>query len=420
MTNPFKDSKFNYLFAPLMLGAMNDSLIRNVIVIWYTYFLNLSWPTREDLVTLCTFAFILPSLIFASYAGKYADSYDKVKILRKIKLFEIVIVITGLILCAKQHPLSQLLILFALGAHSTFAGPIKYSILPQYYQSTAKIIVATGYMEFGTLFAILLGQLIGGALMANDMIMIAGIIVLTSAIIGYICTYYMQSTTPLINKPEFHKNIFIDNWNTYKRVVTNKNSKINIHAISWFWCLSMVYTTQFSLFALKYLGANNKVFSLLSVLYTIGLGVGAVYSAKYFSKKALNRKLVPICTLLISILTLIVLLNNNTPVNKLVGLNDFITKKHLIDIIALISISVCSGIFSIICYSDLQINATPAVRSQTIAVNNWFNAFYMVVLSLILIVILPEFDIWNTMLLLISVNVIFCIWYAIYMPKNIN
>ena len=75
-----RDKKFINLYLSIMSGALNDSMIRNAVVVSYTYFITVSWPTREDLVTLTVFSFVLPSLLFASYAGKIADSFDKIKV----------------------------------------------------------------------------------------------------------------------------------------------------------------------------------------------------------------------------------------------------------------------------------------------------------------------------------------------------
>ena len=47
MSTIFSVKKFKALFLLQTLGAMNDSLIRNSVVIFYTYFLVINWPTRE-------------------------------------------------------------------------------------------------------------------------------------------------------------------------------------------------------------------------------------------------------------------------------------------------------------------------------------------------------------------------------------
>ena len=69
--------------------------------------------------------------------------------------------------------LAGMLALFLMGTHSTFFGPVKYAVLPQYLKG-GELIGGNGLIEMGTFVAILVGQ-IGGALLVNaltDMVIV--------------------------------------------------------------------------------------------------------------------------------------------------------------------------------------------------------------------------------------------------------
>ena len=394
-----------------MLGAMNDSLIRNSVVVYYTYFIITNWPTREDLVTLTMFAFVLPSLLLASYAGKSADMYDKVLVYRIVKIFEIIVVFCAMILFYYKLYECELLILFALGIHNTFSAPIKYAILPQYFIKK-EIIIASGYIEFGTLLAILTGQMLGGWLIADNLIIVAGIIIALSAIIGCYYSFKMERVAPTATKKSLSINIFYENWCIYKQVISNQYVKVNMHLISWFWCLGTVYTVQFALFTLKYLGANAQVFSFFAVIYTLGLGIGSIICAQIASKYGINRILAVISTFLISFLTILILLQNNIPILHESDFIHFVKHKtHIINFIEIFIISICSGFLSITAYTDLQLNANSEIRSQTIAITNLSSSLYIIIASIIFAILLPKIDIWNVMMLVMIVNIIVGILY---------
>ena len=58
---------------------------------------------------------------------------------------------------ALQHLNLLLAALFLLGVHSTFFGPVKYSILPQQLRPE-ELVGGNGLVESGTFLAILLGH----------------------------------------------------------------------------------------------------------------------------------------------------------------------------------------------------------------------------------------------------------------------
>jgi hypothetical protein len=90
--------------------------------------------------------------------------------------------------------------------------------------------------------------------MANEELEIIVGLMTFSTISGLILSYRMEKTMPLGTKEKFHWNLFKDTWLSYRKVVVDKKIKNNIHAISWFWAMGVVYSTQLPVFTQIYMG----------------------------------------------------------------------------------------------------------------------------------------------------------------------
>src|SRR3569833_2319130 len=104
--------RFMPLFSTQFLGAFNDSLFKQAVVLFVTYQL-LRDPTKEfQFSAIAQGLFILPFFLFSALAGQLADDHDKARLIRIIKLAEIGIMTiggAGIILASK------VLMLVALG-----------------------------------------------------------------------------------------------------------------------------------------------------------------------------------------------------------------------------------------------------------------------------------------------------------------
>src|SRR6201989_2712408 len=158
--------RFLPLFTTQFLGAFNDSLFKQAVVLFVTYQL-FSSPHKEcQFSAIAQALFILPFFLLSALSGQLADDHDKARLIRIIKFAEILIMIVGGAgLMLANIPL-MLTAVFAMGVHSTFFGPIKYAILPQHLQKD-EVLGGTGLVEAGTYLAILGGTILAGVLAAK-------------------------------------------------------------------------------------------------------------------------------------------------------------------------------------------------------------------------------------------------------------
>ena len=98
-TNQFRllaTRRFGPLFVTQLLGAFNDNLFKNALVLLVTYQAASVTSIRpEVLVNLCGGVLILPFFLFSATAGQLADKYERSRIVRLVKLLEVGIMWPG-------------------------------------------------------------------------------------------------------------------------------------------------------------------------------------------------------------------------------------------------------------------------------------------------------------------------------------
>jgi acyl-[acyl-carrier-protein]-phospholipid O-acyltransferase/long-chain-fatty-acid--[acyl-carrier-protein] ligase len=89
----FKDRRFLPIFIVQFCGCLNDSVLKNALIILITFKIANSLTIAPYmLVMLANVLFIAPFVLFASLAGQIADRYERTIIVKIIKSAEIGIV----------------------------------------------------------------------------------------------------------------------------------------------------------------------------------------------------------------------------------------------------------------------------------------------------------------------------------------
>ncbi|NLG77494.1 MAG: MFS transporter, partial [Xanthomonadaceae bacterium] len=111
--------RFLPFFGAQALGAFNDNVYKNVLVILAAY-QAASYTTMQPqlLANVATGLFILPFVLFSGIAGQLADRYDKALVLRVVKAAEIAIMALAAIGFATKSIELLLAALFLMGTHS--------------------------------------------------------------------------------------------------------------------------------------------------------------------------------------------------------------------------------------------------------------------------------------------------------------
>ena len=162
----------NRRFAPLLLtqalGALNDNLFKGALVALVTFRARAAGLSAEALVQLSTALLMLPFFLFSALAGQLADRFDKARLMRLLKAAELGVMLLAAVGFASGNLWLLFAALFLMGTQSAFFGPLKYAVLPQHL-ADSQLVAGNALVELSTFVAIVLGTLLGGALLESTL-----------------------------------------------------------------------------------------------------------------------------------------------------------------------------------------------------------------------------------------------------------
>ena len=148
--NLLNSKRFLPLFVTQFLGALNDNIYKNALVIFIAFTIADQTEIESSiLVIIAGGLFILPYFLFSATAGQLADRYEKSILIRRIKLMEILIMGLAVVGFITQSLMMLMTVLFFMGMQSTFFGPLKYGILPQHLK-LHELTGGNGLVQMGT------------------------------------------------------------------------------------------------------------------------------------------------------------------------------------------------------------------------------------------------------------------------------
>lgn len=373
--------RFAPFFATQFLGAFNDNLFKNALIVLLT-FQAAQWTTLPAgvLANLAAGIFILPFFLFSATAGQLADKYDKARLARLVKLLEMLIMgvaAAGFAL----HSLAVLLAaLFLLGLHSTLFGPVKYAILPQHLHAD-ELVGGNALVEAGTFVAILLGTLAGGLLAGTGgdprWVAFAGLLV---AVAGYLASRGIPAAPPPAPGLTINPNPLTETWRNLGFARANRTVFLSILGISWFWLYGALFLAQFPAYAKDVLGGDETSVTLLLATFTLGIGLGSLLCER-LSGRLVEIGLVPFGSIGLTLFGLDLAfaspaaLPAGAPLatGALLGLPG--SWRVLGDLFAL---GLFGGFFIVPLYALVQLRSAAGQRARIIAANNILNALFMV------------------------------------------
>lgn len=370
------------LFLTQFLGAFNDNLFKSALVTLITFDLAAKYGLNAPvLITVVAGLFILPFFLFSSLAGQISDKYEKSRLIRIIKLVEIIL----MVLTAAAFHYVQLwwliALLFLMGAQSTFFGPLKYSVLPQLLRED-ELVAGNGLVNAGTNVAILTGTLCGGLFIMSPLgryYISAGIVGVAAS--GYIASRFIPVLPASSPELKIDRNLFRSTWQLITYPVPNRPVFMSIIGISWFWFLGSVFLAQFPSFAKDIVGGDEQVSTLFLVVFTVGIGFGATFCNKLLGGRV-SGKYVPGSLIAISVFIVMLYLVSPSQAagGALSGVGAFLSSgRSWLIILSMFLIAASGGLYSIPMYAMMQ-NLTPETHmARTIASLNIIDSLGMVI-----------------------------------------
>lgn len=386
--------RFLPLFVTQLFNAFNDNLYKTAMVLFVVYQIYNSEEAEGIFSAVASGLFIIPFFILSALAGQLADMRDKAAIIRKVKAFEIVLMIigaSGLMLAWRGYemPVSlfgietsfpvllMLLALFLTGVQSTFLGPIKYAILPQHLRKE-EVLAGTGLVEAGTYIAILAGTILAGWISVE----VAAVGIIFTSIVGYIVSRQVPPAPPQgeVEKLDWH--ILRASVRLVRDTMHNREVYYAILAISFFWTIGAVLFIQFPPLAKNVIMASKEVASIFLVIFSIGVAIGSVAVGALLKGKVSARyapqSVIAMGVFVVAFYVVCKIWEADKP-TQLLDVAGFLGwPMASIILLCLLGIAISGGMFVVPLYAFLTTRVAPDKASRTIAANNIVNSGAMV------------------------------------------
>ena len=388
------DRKFWPLCCTQFLGAFNDNFFKNAMVILITFqSLSLAGLKPGQVIALCGGVFIFPFIVFSALAGQIADKHEKARLIRFIKVMEILIMgiaVTGFFL---QSLTILMIALFLMGLQSTLFSPLKYSYMPLRLKPD-RLIEANALFQSSTFLAILLGTLLGGLTIAipDSGVIYTCVSIVFFAGLGFLFSLFILKTPPVGSNIPIQYNPFKATWNLMRYVWPKKNICGALLALAWFWFYGSALMALLPGYGKKVLGGNEHTVTGLLVLFCIGIGLGCIV-CKRICRHKLRPGLVPLSALFLSVFLFDLFMHSyfadTTQRTSALSFWDFIThRQNLRAVMDLTLIAFSGGLFFVPLMTLIQQIAPKEHLSRVIAVGNIWDSIFIGLSALILITLM--------------------------------
>ena len=349
-----KNRGFVFLLAAQALAVFDDNTFKQLLML----FVTASIPTlasRNLYISLGTALYVLPYIVFSSYAGQVADHFSKRRVIISMKLVETALLSVATLAMFMGHVVAMLVVLFLLGIHACFLDPAKEGILPQIFPDEA-LSRANGLMQLIVYTMIVTGPVAAGLLLdafpSRPYIPVS--LLVGMALVGW-CVATGISRVPAIAAGEkFRWNSFREFRQDFAEICSSRALYRTVLAIAYFWFLGAVYLQNVIGYGRALLHLSNTGISYLTASVSIGIGLGAFVAGK-LSGDRVELGLVPIGSVGLGVMGVYLFLVHHFVAQVFIG--------HFL-------LGFSGGIFIIPLQSYLQAHAGEHSKGRIIATSN--------------------------------------------------
>jgi len=273
-------------------------------------------------------------------------------------------------------------VLCGFGVQATFFSPLKYGILPDLLDE-AELVSGNGMIEAGTFLGILLGTVVGGALI----ILPAGALVTSAAVIA-VAVAGIAASFKIPLAPAAAPGLR-PSWNVPRETVALVRLSARTPAvwfavlgISWFWAVGATLLAEFPTIARDALHADGHVVTLMLAVFAVGVGIGSLICGRILRGEE-SVRYVAYAGFGVSLFTAdfawgAMHAGHLATVAAVLGSGQ---GWHLM--LDLLVLAAFGGIYSVPLYVLLQERSAPSHRARMIGANNVMNAVASVIAAVL-------------------------------------
>jgi len=285
MKNNLKGRGFKALIVTQFLGAFNDNAFKLVISFLAVEKIAGS-PGGAQYLSAASAFFILPFLVFSTYAGYLADKVSKRTIMIYAKFAEIVIMFLGFFAIRSGNFNYIYLVLFLIGTHSAFFAPAKYGILPEVLNDE-ELSEGNGLLQMWTFLAIIAGTASASFLVAvaKGKVYLTSMLFITIAIVGAISSFFIFKAPPGGTKRRFQINFVKDIYDSILAIRKKRAMRLSMAGTVYFWFLGAIFQLNILMYATKMMKISEVATGILLIVVAVGVGLGSFVAGKLSGRK---------------------------------------------------------------------------------------------------------------------------------------
>ena len=266
-------------------GAYSDNILRNLLLAMIVG-MGLAKGERDSFVSMVTFLFSMPFVLFSMTGGWLADRFSKRQVTNWTKGMEIGAMTVATVGLAAH---SRMIALVALGLVATQAalfGPSKYGLLPELLPAK-RLSWGNGVIELGTFLAIIVGT-VTGATMAEHFRgreVYAGYLLLALAVAGLSTSFGIDRVPPAAPEKQFRLNFLGDLWQQIRLMRRDRALFLAVLGNTYFWFLGSLLFSTVVVYGPDVLHTGQTKTGYLNAALAIGIGIGSMIAGVVSSNK---------------------------------------------------------------------------------------------------------------------------------------
>jgi len=295
-----KTTGFRAYLATQFLGALNDNAYKFLLLSLITAKAagDLTWEHRWTGVAQGLFA--LPFVLFAAWAGVVADRFRKDAIFVWAKCAEVVLMAGVVAAFMFDSGAALMVLLFLMATQSAFFGPAKYGYLGESI-AEEDLSRANGLVNMTTVIAVVIGQVVGGALFDGfgDHLEVGAWALVIIAVAGAVTSFgvpRVEAAQPGAPLAGAVRELF----RTGREVLGSKGLLYTVAGIGHFYLLAALLQVQLFAYAQHVLGAGATGSAVFVAMTLVGMAAGSLLAARW-SERKVELGLVPLGALIMSV-----------------------------------------------------------------------------------------------------------------------
>jgi len=296
MDKPFEKTAlggrgFLSLLACQSLGAFNDNAFKALIALMAL----MTFPPEKarPLIAAAGALFILPFILFSTLAGDLADRFPKKRLLILFKAAELVLMaLAAAALWTRSVPF-LLALLFLMGLHSAFFGPVKLAILPEILEER-DLSRGNGLMEMLAFMGIILGTVAAGQIMERvpDRLHLAAPFFLLTAAAGLLASFAVADP-PAAGGGPIRRDFLLKTFDNFAEVHGMGGVWLAVVGAAYFWFLGAIFQMNVLVYGRELMGLSPGELSGYQVMVALGIGLGSYFAGR-LSRDQVELGLVPL------------------------------------------------------------------------------------------------------------------------------